>query len=269
MSLISVIIPTCNRHQQLSYCLASLAPKVQQADTALYEVIVSDDGHDSAEHLVSSDFPFAKWVKGPATGPAANRNRGAAAATGQWLVFIDDDCMAYNNLIQTYAKLFQSISDDIGAVEGAVVGTELRTRYDQQAPINIDGGNFWSANIAVRKTLFDQIGGFDEAFVIPCLEDEDIYIRLLKGTQVPFIQDAVVIHPWRIGTIENRFQAIIGAHAYFYRKHQQQSMIDRLQRSYIFLREFARNTYHIFKYRFKGGNAYPYQVYLYWKLIFV
>lgn len=269
MSLISVIIPTCNRHQQLSYCLASLAPKVQQADTALYEVIVSDDGHDSAEHLVSSDFPFAKWVKGPATGPAANRNRGAAAATGQWLVFIDDDCMAYNNLIQTYAKLFQSISDDIGAVEGAVVGTELRTRYDQQAPINIDGGNFWSANIAVRKTLFDRIGGFDEAFVIPCLEDEDIYIRLLKGTQVPFIQDAVVIHPWKTGTIQQRLPAILLAHKYFYQKHRMSHFIHRLERVYIFFREFARNTYHLFKFGFKGASAYPYQIKLYWKIIFV
>jgi glycosyltransferase involved in cell wall biosynthesis len=267
--LISVIIPTCNRQQQLSYCLASLAPHVQHADAELYEVIVSDDGNDSAKLLVETDFPFAQWVKGPIKGPAANRNYGASFAKGQWLVFIDDDCMAYNNLMQTYAKIFQTIRDEIGAVEGAVVGIETRTRYDQQAPINIDGGNFWSANIAVRKTLFDQIGGFDEAFVIPCLEDEDIYIRLMQQSKVFFARDAVVIHPWRIGTIEKRFQAIIGAHAYFYRKHQQQSMLDRLQRSYIFLREFARNTYHLIKYRFRGGDAYPYQVYLYWKLIFV
>lgn len=269
MPLISVIIPTCNRHQQLSYCLASLAPQVQQADAKLYEVIVSDDGDNSAQQLVLNDFPFAQWVKGAGTGPAANRNRGAAAAKGRWLVFIDDDCMAYNNLIQTYIQLFQTIGEEFGAVEGAVVGTEIRTRYDQQAPININGGNFWSANIAIRKSIFELIGGFDETFVIPCLEDEDIYIRLMQQTRVLFSRNATVIHPWRTGTIESRFDAIIHAHAYFFRKHGQQGIGDRLQRTYIFLREFARNSYHLIKYRFKGGNAYPYQVYLYWKLIFV
>lgn len=269
MPFISVIIPTCNRHQQLSYCLASLAPHVQHADPDMYEVIVSDDGNDSAKDMVETDFPFAQWVKGPTKGPAANRNRGASTAKGQWLVFIDDDCMAYNNLILTYAKIFQSISNEIGAVEGAIVGIETRTRYDQQAPINIDGGNFWSANIALRKTLFDQIGGFDEAFVIPCMEDEDLYIRLLKKTQVLFIRDAVVIHPWKTGTMKDRLSAVLLAHKYFYQKHQLNYFSHRLKRVYIFFREFARNTYHLFKFGFRGASAYPYQIKLYWKIIFV
>jgi glycosyltransferase involved in cell wall biosynthesis len=269
MPLISVIIPTCNRHQQLAYCLEALSPYVQVSATDLYEVIVTDDGVDSAENLIREKYSFVHWVKGPAKGPAANRNHGASFAKGEWLIFVDDDCMAYNNLIHTYAVFFQSISEKIGAVEGAVVGTELRTRFDQQAPINTDGGNFWSANIAIRTSIFNLIGGFDETFVIPCLEDEDIYIRLLQQTQVLFLRNAVVIHPWRKGNIESRLSAIIQAHAYFYRKHNQQGIGNRFQRSYIFLREFARNTYHLVKFRFKGGNAYPHQVYLYWKLIFV
>lgn len=269
MPLISVIIPTCNRHQQLSYCLASLAPHVQHADPEMYEVIVSDDGNDSAKDMIEADFPFVQWVKGPTKGPAANRNRGASTAKGQWLVFIDDDCMAYNNLILTYAKIFQSISNEIGAVEGAIVGIETRTRYDQQAPINIDGGNFWSANIAVRKILFDQIGGFDEAFVIPCMEDEDLYIRLLKETQVPFVRNAVVIHPWKTGAIQHQLPSVLLVHQYFYQKHCLNHFSHRLERVYIFFREFARNTYHLFKFGFRGASAYPYQIKLYWKIIFV
>lgn len=269
MPLISVIIPTCNRHEQLRYCLASLAPNIQLLDSSAYEVIVCDDGMDSAANLVMHEFPFARWVKGPAKGPAANRNKGAGEARGEWLVFIDDDCMAYNNLIQTYQQLCQKAADSISAFEGAVVGVEMRTRYDHHAPINIDGGNFWSANIAIRKTLFDLIGGFDEAFTIPCLEDEDLYIRLLKHTQIPFLRNAVVIHPWKTGTIKHKLPAILLAHQYFYQKHELNQISHRLKRIYIFFRELARNTYHLVKFGFKGAGAYPYQIQLYWRIIFV
>lgn len=269
MPLISVIIPTCNRHEQLRYCLASLAPNIQGLGLDVYEIIVSDDGSDSARSLITQEFPFVQWVKGPAKGPAANRNNGASVATGEWLVFVDDDCMAYNNLIHMYIHTCNAADDSIGAFEGAVVGTELRTRYDQHAPINIDGGNFWSANIAVRKTLFDKIGGFDEAFVIPFLEDDDIYIRLLQETHVPFLRNAVVMHPWKVGSVQHQLPAIIKAHQYFFEKHQLNTLTHRLERIFIFYKELARNTYHLLKYRFKGSAAYPYRILLYWKIIFV
>ncbi len=267
--MISVIIPTCNRHEQLRYCLLSLSPQVQLIDQDMYEVIVSDDGENIAQGFIEKEFPFVKWIKGPKAGPAANRNNGASVATGEWLVFVDDDCMAYNNLIHTYIHTYTAADDSIGAFEGAVVGTELRTRYDQYAPINIDGGNFWSANISIRRSLFERIGGFDEAFVIPFLEDDDIYIRLLKETHVPFLRNAVVMHPWKVGSVQYQLPAIIKAHQYFFKKHQLNTLTHRLERIFIFYKEFARNTYHLLKYGFKGSAAYPHRILLYWKIIFV
>src|SRR5437870_4053857 len=92
--MLSVIIPTCNRPEQLSACLSRLGSGAQTLPFNRYEVIVSDDGRrmPAEEHLAKS-FPWVRWVTGPGLGPAANRNCGAKAALGQWLAFVDDDCL--------------------------------------------------------------------------------------------------------------------------------------------------------------------------------
>ena len=59
------------------------------------EIIVSDDSQGpETRELISTHFEDAIWVQGPQKGPAANRNNGAHAASGDWFVFIDDDCLA-------------------------------------------------------------------------------------------------------------------------------------------------------------------------------
>lgn len=79
MVFFSVIIPTCNRNDNLARCLEAL----QEAKNVLQferrdlccEVIVSDDGPSpNAEGLIAEKFTWAKWIDGPKRGPAANRN---------------------------------------------------------------------------------------------------------------------------------------------------------------------------------------------------
>src|SRR5665213_3286620 len=97
----SVIIPTCNRNDLLRKCLDLLAPSNQTIDN--YEIIVTDDSKDGiAKDLIKQDYPWVCWVEGPKRGPAANRNNGAKTANGDWLVFIDDDCLPDKNVLNCY-----------------------------------------------------------------------------------------------------------------------------------------------------------------------
>jgi len=92
--LISVIIPTCHRNEDLSLCLDALRPDNQKSLFNPYEVIVNDDGSKStAEELIRAKYAWARWVAGPRRGPAANRNAGARNARGAWVLFLDDDCI--------------------------------------------------------------------------------------------------------------------------------------------------------------------------------
>src|SRR5438045_1828179 len=103
MSLLSVIIPTCNRPHLLAKCLERLEPGAQALPHERYEVIVSDDGAEhSAQRLIAAHFSWAIHAPGPRKGPAANRNNGARRGRNEWLVFSVDDCLPDHNWLSAY-----------------------------------------------------------------------------------------------------------------------------------------------------------------------
>ena len=191
----SVVIPTCRRNEDLAKCLHCLAPGVQTLDASRYEVIVSDDGRTStAKDMIAESFPWAKWTRGPKRGPAANRNHGAAAAVGEWLVFTDDDCLP----MPSWLAEFEASVHLADALEGSTTPCGERTRADMECPENATGGYLWSCNVAVMRDAFVRMEGFDESFPFAAFEDMDLHFRLLDAKKiVKFVPGANVLHPWR------------------------------------------------------------------------
>ena len=110
--LISVVIPTRDRNEQLARCLDRLAPCAQSLSHDQYEVIVSDDSaHAAARELLFDRYPWVRWTGGPRRGPAANRNAGARVARGEWLVFTDDDCLPEFGWLEGLAGAFNPNPD--------------------------------------------------------------------------------------------------------------------------------------------------------------
>jgi GT2 family glycosyltransferase len=181
-----------------------------------YEVIVTDDGKaDEAKPLIEANYPWVTWVGGPKRGPAANRNHGARLAKGEWLVFLDDDCLPDTQLLLQYAHARADFPAAM-AIEGAIHPEYPRQSALQIAPINQQGGVFWSCNIAVQCQLFFSLGGFDEAFRFPHMEDIDLQRRIFAHSVVPFAANAVVVHPWRI---QPSASTVLNYHeSYFYFK---------------------------------------------------
>jgi GT2 family glycosyltransferase len=191
---LSVVVPTFRRTEALSKCLDLLSPSKQTLSANFYEIIVSDDATDGvSEKYVKENFPFAKWTQGPGRGPASNRNNGAKAGKGDWLVFIDDDCLPEPNLLQSYFD-FISKNNEADALEGAI-HPERPINKDEECPVNVNGEAFWSANVAIKTSVFKAIDGFDENYPLAALEDSDIYFRLLEKYKVVFLPEARVIHP--------------------------------------------------------------------------
>ena len=92
---VSIIIPTCNRADELHDCLARLIPQLPSDGSTT--VFVCDDGSDAAtKSMVGEKFPMVRWNQGPRRGPATNRNFGARQADGDWLIFLDDDEICIN-----------------------------------------------------------------------------------------------------------------------------------------------------------------------------
>ena len=196
--LLSLIIPTCDRTELLSMCLNLLAPGKQSLGADQYQVIVTDDGKDAlTQKMIEEKYPWVKFVAGPRKGPGANRNNGAKHAAADWLVFFDDDCLPAPDILETYKSyIFANLSIQI--FEGKIERPKARKRILEYAPCNYNGGNLWSCNFAIHKSVFKEVGGFDENFKYPHLEDTDLKRRIdSTNRKIIFAVDATVLHPWR------------------------------------------------------------------------
>jgi GT2 family glycosyltransferase len=191
----SLIIPTCNRPDLLRKCLDAVAPAC--AAHAI-EVIVTDDSRDDVtERLMAQEYAWARWVRGPRKGPAANRNSGVRASSGRWLFFTDDDCIPHLGWLAAFLERIQG-APDCRVFEGKTVADRERRRMDEDAPVNLAGGYLWSCNMSIRRDLFDEVGGFCETFPYAAMEDVDLRMRLTaRGDRFMFVESAVVCHPYR------------------------------------------------------------------------
>ena len=192
----SVVIPTYERPNDLKISLESLSVENQEG-APNYELIVTDDSHsDDCRNLVEKDFPNVTWGKGKQNGPAGNRNAGVARAQGEWIVFLDDDCIAQPNYLSAYFKAIYE-NPKILVFEGRIFADRPRRTWAEGCPENEYGGMYWTSNLCVNRSLYNKIGGLDERFEV-AYEDVDFAYRLRAGgNEVIFVKEASVCHPWR------------------------------------------------------------------------
>jgi GT2 family glycosyltransferase len=190
--MISVVIPTFQRPERLARCLECI--EAQTLPRAAFEVIVTDDGpYEWAQGMLEGDFPWVGWTHGPRRGPAANRNHGASHARGDWIVFVDDDCEPSIGWLAAIAA-----QNDVDVIEGKTVCPSERDTPFQERVENLRGGNYWSCNLAVRRAVFERLGGFDEDFRDAGGEDMEFAWRIAGNKlRTRFLTAALVTHPAR------------------------------------------------------------------------
>jgi GT2 family glycosyltransferase len=196
MPRISVVIPTYERPDDLERCLNSLDSN-NQTIKENFEIVVSDDSLSlDSKKLVNGKFPSVSYDEGKRNGPAGNRNAGANRATGNWIVFIDDDCFADPQYLKAYLTAIIQ-NPKIEVFEGRIYPDRPKKTWAEGCPANEGGGMLWTSNLCIKKTLFDKLGGLDERFKV-AFEDVDLSYRLKKqNITCLFIPEAAVCHPWR------------------------------------------------------------------------
>jgi glycosyltransferase involved in cell wall biosynthesis len=103
MTSISVVIPTLGKDEYLAYTLASL---VRQTHRDFEVIVVNDGGESSTADLVApyrKHFPLV-YAEHPHGGRSTARNHGIRAASGERVVFIDDDRVATPDLLHRHAE---------------------------------------------------------------------------------------------------------------------------------------------------------------------
>jgi glycosyltransferase involved in cell wall biosynthesis len=190
---LSVIIPTCNRPGELEACLKAL--RGQGAD----EVIVCDDGTGASE-VVAAGLPSARVVAGARRGPGANRNAGASAATGKWLLFVDDDCLPWPEWVAAYRSTIACLPPGAPRLlAGRTVPTGPGADSLLHEAPQFTGGAALppSCNFAIAAETFRAAGGFDPRYRTS-FEDMEFFARLsASGVWISYVETAGVAHPRR------------------------------------------------------------------------
>jgi glycosyltransferase involved in cell wall biosynthesis len=198
---ISIVIPVKNNQEGINRFLTTL---VANTDPQYYpkEVIIVDNNSD-APLDVSGEFPFSVTaLTCTRLGPAAARNVGVTAATGEWILFTDSDCVATPSMLEGYVINDNDCVAYAGYVD--IVGEDyLSTFYrDGQAfhPHSLTNSHgvepfaLVTANCLVLKAAFDAINGFDERFIYAGGEDLDLGFRLRLIGKLRYNWGAAILH---------------------------------------------------------------------------
>ena len=197
----SVIIPTYNDWSRLLQCVTALYNQTLPQDQ--YEIIVVDN---SREGIIPEDVylpDYVQFVHEPRSGSYHARNRGSEISIGEILAFTDSDCIPDENWLKNAQTYFDGINDLVGgkveifnSESGSTYGYlyERATAFPQDR--NVPRGRGVTANLFVKRKVFEKIGGFDSS--IKSGGDWDFTRRCTEaGYQMVYADDVLVKHPAR------------------------------------------------------------------------
>ena len=179
---VSIVVPVANGGTTFADCLAALCRLAPPPN----ELIVVDDGSTdgSAERAIAAGARVIRMAR--RAGPAAARNRGAAAAAGDVILFVDADVLVAPDTLARVRDVMtdRSLTAVIGSYDSRPTAPGLVSQYKNlihrfvHQTSGPDAFTFWCACGAIRREVFLSVGGFDERYVDPSIEDIELGYRL-------------------------------------------------------------------------------------------
>lgn len=202
--LATVIVPHLNQLGALEACLSSL--NAQSLERRSYEVVVVDNGSAVSPDLVVARHPGTRLLQELQPGPGLARNRGAEAAFGDVLCFIDADCLAHPQWLERAlaalgsapaltvlggdVQIWRDDTTKFGALEAyeSVFAYRFKMYIEQH-------GYSGTGNMVVRRTDFERVGPF---LGLNTAEDVEWGARArAAGLTIRYEPGMLVYHPAR------------------------------------------------------------------------
>jgi succinoglycan biosynthesis protein ExoM len=190
---VSICIATYRRPEGLSRLLDSLDRLKIPIGTQIEIIVVDNDREESAASVArsrSASIGPIHYCVEPRQNIALARNRALAQASGEWILFIDDDEVADENWISEYLKLAER--ENFDAAFGPVLPRLERvvtpwldvetfyTRRRYTTGARLTGGNLYTGNAMVRRRLFEEYS-FDPAYGLTGGSDSELFRRMLRS----------------------------------------------------------------------------------------
>lgn len=251
---VSIIIVNYNTCQLTTACIQSVLEKTASIP---FEIIVVDNASsDGSVITLCKKFPAIRVI------PSANNlgfgkanNLGASYARGKFLLLLNSDTLLVNDAIlilfnylsspeninvgicggnlytkemapnHSYATFYPSLFNVI------VYRSQLSTIFRKSDVFNNTGSIkevaiIIGADLFIRKSLFDEMGGFDPFFFM-YVEDGELSYRVKKaGYQIVSVPEAKIIHyQGKSSTTANKLIMEVSSYVYYFNKHFKPSTV--------------------------------------------
>lgn len=194
---ISVVIPAYNESQHIVATVQSIQTAFGEANIPLFEIIVSDDASTDGTGDLAKEAGATVVLSGKRN-IGATRNVGAAAARGEWVLFVDADSQVES---PTITQLFQAIDEGfIGG--GAGIVWSHQTKFWANFVLHFwnkvsvifkaPAGSFFFA----RKDVFDLVGGFNEELYAS--EELELGVKLKQHGKLKILKHPIKTSPRKI-----------------------------------------------------------------------
>jgi histidinol-phosphate phosphatase family protein len=163
-------------------------------------VLLVDDRRDRSRPLPVPDGVSVEVVPGRGAGPAAARNLGWRRATAEWVAFLDDDVVPGGRWLEELARDLEGLGPEVAASQGRIVVPMPQGRRPTDWERNVRGletARWATADMAYRRAVLAEVGGFDERFPRAYREDADLGLRVVGAGYRIVTGRRVVSHPVR------------------------------------------------------------------------
>jgi GT2 family glycosyltransferase/glycosyltransferase involved in cell wall biosynthesis len=209
---ISIVIPVFNQFEMTVQCIES----IRSSDSRSYEIIIVDNGSTDDTVNIGKYYKGIKYIRARTNeGYAGGCNIGAEQAVGKIVVFANNDIVVFPDTITNILD-FMEQNAKAGALGGQVISTAgvlqeagcgiwstgstfgygrgddpKNFRYSYPRKVDFCSGCF----LAVRKSILDDIGVFDEIFKPGYYEETDLCARIYQhGFEVWYSPAVQIIH---------------------------------------------------------------------------
>jgi glycosyltransferase involved in cell wall biosynthesis len=214
---VSVVIPAYNADRFIATTLDSV---LAQTFTAFEVIVVNDGSTDRTQAIVEAYVQRddrIRLINQPNQGISATRQRGQAAAQGDFIAFLDADDLWLPQNLETHLRHFAAqpkLGISFGRVEfmeldGTPTGKYSTGRMQQVDPAHLFYENLLTttSNAIVRRSVFEQVGSFD---VDLCgTEDQEFFLRTrCYGWQVEGVDTVLVRYRITAGGLSSRLDQL-------------------------------------------------------------
>jgi GT2 family glycosyltransferase len=212
--VVSIIIPVYNKFNYTYNCLKSILKF--SGDKVIYEIIIADDCSNDLTidiEKIVSNITVLKTKEN--IGFLKNCNQAAKKVKGKYILFLNNDTQVQKNWLLPLVELIEN-DDSIGAVGSKLLyesgllqeagcicwndatalnygkmGDPAMPEYNYVKEVDYISG----ASIMIRKSVWEELNGFDETFAPAYCEDADIcFLIRKKGLKVIYQPKSVVVH---------------------------------------------------------------------------